>query len=203
MVQDKASPGTLVGALLAGGASRRMRTDKALIDIGGQPMFRRAADALSAVTPTAVQLGGDPLPRLGWQVLDDRRPGAGPAAGLETALVTFPGAAIVVCAVDTPLVTAELLRTLVGMLEDGVEAAAPRYARRWHPLVAAYAQEFLEPLTEWLDGGRHDLQRLLSERPVAALEGDALRAYGDPRLLLANVNEPDDLQRVREAVRTA
>lgn len=203
MVNGDPFPGILVGALLAGGASRRMRTDKALIDVGGQPMFRHAADALAAVTPTAVQLGGDPLPGLGWQVLDDRRPDAGPAAGLETALRTFPGAAIIVCAVDLPLVTPDLLRTLVDRLGEGdVEAVVPRYGRRWHPLVAAYSQAFRKPLSAWLDAGKHDLQGLLRSRPVAALPLAGLRKLGDPRLLLANVNEPADLERVRDALRT-
>lgn len=190
----------IVGVLIAGGGSRRMGTEKAMIGIGGKPMFRHPADALAAVSDTAVQVGGEPLPGLGWQVLRDSREDAGPAAGLEAALSTFPGAVILVCPVDTPLVRPHLLRALLDLIDHRVEAAAPRWRGRWHPLLAAYNQEFLEPLGDWLDGGRRDLQGLLDARPVAELSGRALSRLGPPDLVLANVNEPDDLERVREAV---
>ena len=84
-------PATLpcTGVVLAGGASTRMGTDKAFIEIDGAPMAVRAAAALRAagVAHTFV-VGGDGarLRGLGLVAVADRYPGEGPLGGVITAL---------------------------------------------------------------------------------------------------------------------
>lgn len=189
-----------VGALLAGGASRRMGRDKRGLLLGGEPLAQRPAAALRSVADLVVQVGGSPVNGLGWPVLEDRRPGQGPAAALETALEAFPGAAVVACGVDLPFVDAELLAYALGKL-PGHAAAVPRHGDRWHALAAAYSPAFLPELTAWLDSGRRDLQRLLDATDVIAIEGPELERFGDPALLLANVNTPADLAAAQERLR--
>ena len=78
-----------MGAVLAGGASSRMGTDKAFIEIDGESMVVRAAAALRAAgaAPT-LAVGGDDarLRALGLDVVPDRYPGQGPLGGVITAL---------------------------------------------------------------------------------------------------------------------
>ena len=128
----------MLGALLAGGRSRRMGVDKANLEVDRSPLAMRPARVLARVADRLVQVvqtGGTGLAWLDWPVLRDTRQ-AGPAAGLEVALAeaaagqTAGGAAIVVvCAVDLPLVTAPLLRQLVDDVRGGARAAAPRTSR--------------------------------------------------------------------------
>ena len=64
----------LIGAVLCGGASRRMGTDKAFIEIDGVPMARRVASALAdAGCESIYAVGGDSirLRRLGFVTLAD------------------------------------------------------------------------------------------------------------------------------------
>ena len=78
-----------IGAVLAGGASRRMGADKAFINIEGMPMVERAVAALLAAgVPEAVVVGGDParMGALGLRAVPDRHPGQGPLGGVITAL---------------------------------------------------------------------------------------------------------------------
>ena len=78
-----------MGAVLAGGASSRMGTDKAFIEIEGEPMVARAAGALRAAGAAPVLVvGGDRcrLSALGLDHLPDRHPGQGPLGGVITAL---------------------------------------------------------------------------------------------------------------------
>ena len=187
-----------LAALLAGGSSRRMGTDKGLSQLGGKPLAHWSAATLAAVSRTRAQIGGAPLPGLGWKVLEDLRPGCGPAAGLETALACFPGAIAVVCAVDTPFVPPALLRHAAAKIGTGVEAALPRTEGRWHPLVGAYSPAILPSLTAWLESGRFRLQTFLDRRHVAALEGDELEQFGDPEVSLMNVNSKADLARAED-----
>lgn len=189
-----------VGALTAGGRSARMRADKSALALGDQPLGMWPARALSEVSSTRVQLGGNPIPGLGWSVLADLRPGCGPAGGIETGLAAFPGAALVVCAVDLPFVPAPLLVSLLHRLSGGHIAVAPRHRDRWHPLCAAYSPAFLPPLRDWLDDGRRDLQRLLDSVGALAVGDSELGAFGDPCDMLRNINTPDDLEAARARI---
>ncbi len=78
-----------VGAVLAGGASQRMGTDKAFIEIGGLAMVERAAGALrQAGLDSLVVVGGDldRLRALGLRACADLYPQQGPLGAVVTAL---------------------------------------------------------------------------------------------------------------------
>ena len=110
------------GVVLAGGASRRMGTDKALLRIGDETLVERAARHLAeagagpvlVATGTAGRLGPDVLPAGALEVDDgDLHRGAGPLAGLLAA-TRHPATApvLAVLAVDLPDASPTLLRWL-------------------------------------------------------------------------------------------
>lgn len=81
-----------VGAVLAGGASTRMGTDKAFIEIEAQPMVARSVAALRAAGAEPVLVVGGDAPRLGslgLQTLADCYPGQGPLGAVITALAAL------------------------------------------------------------------------------------------------------------------
>ncbi len=188
----------VIGALLVGGGSRRMGESKSELELGDRLLGEWPAAALEGVCEQHVQVGGAPVPGLGWQCIPDRRAESGPGAGIESALLHAPGAAVVLCAVDTPFVTTALLVAALDCIANGSLAAAPRHADRWHPLCGACAPSLLPLLSNWLDSGRRDLQGLYDDVGATPLEGDRLATFGDPRRLLLNLNEPDDLARAQE-----
>ncbi len=79
----------VAGAVLAGGASRRMGADKATLEVDGRPMVMAALEALhgAGVSPVCL-VGGDPatFPGTGHGFIPDRWPGEGPLGGILTAL---------------------------------------------------------------------------------------------------------------------
>src|SRR5262245_41114898 len=103
--------GQLTGAVLAGGQSRRMGRDKAALAHEGRPMWERQAGVLrdAGAAPIAVvrQAGQDPL-GLPDEVLlwHDSVVGAGPLAGLHTALSQSRTLLVAVLAVDMPRIDA-------------------------------------------------------------------------------------------------
>ena len=151
--------------------------------------------ALAALSPHRVQIGGAPIEQVGWPVLPDLRVDAGPAAGIETALLYAPGAVAVLCAVDTPFVTSALLADAVRRVHCGAIAAAPFHEGLWHPLCGACAPALLPHLTAWLDDGRRDLQALYKQVDATPLAGAEFAAFGEPGRLLMNVNTPAELER--------
>lgn len=70
---------TILGAMLAGGRSRRFGSDKALADIGGKPMIAHVVDALAPQVDSLVIRGRDwpGLARIGDRPGD----GLGPLGG--------------------------------------------------------------------------------------------------------------------------
>jgi molybdopterin-guanine dinucleotide biosynthesis protein A len=137
---------TWSGAVLAGGASRRMGRDKALLEIDGRPMALRVADALAGAGASEVFcVGGDPaLVSYGLHVVRDEHPGEGPLNGLVTALVHAANDLVVVLACD-------LLAPSVATVERLVDAATgQRACAAIVPVVRGRAQ--------WLHGAwRRDL----------------------------------------------
>lgn len=121
-----------VGAVLCGGASRRMGVDKAVLDLAGRPMALRVADALrDAGAAEVLAVGGEPV----WADalvgadgcdlwLPDLHPGSGPLGGLVTAVQARPGAVVVVAACDLPDLSADLVRRLVGAVGPDRPAVA-------------------------------------------------------------------------------
>lgn len=182
-----------------------MGTPKAELDLAGSPLFSWAAAALQGA-PVRVQSGGDPLPGLGWRVIPDDPPGAGPAGALATLLENLR-CPLVCCPVDMPFAGATLLghlaRLAAGAASHGeVAAVVPHHGGRWHPLAAAWLPAALPALRSRLARGARDLQGLLAEIPVRELTGDDLSAFGDPSVLLANLNTPEHLAWARRRAAT-
>ena len=107
---DGASSSPFVGAVLTGGASRRMGRDKALVEVDGRAMAATVTHALVAAGASeVVAVGGDVegLSAAGLVVVEDRHPGEGPLGGIVTALEHFASldVPVVVLACDLPAVS--------------------------------------------------------------------------------------------------
>ncbi len=178
------------GAVLTGGASRRMGTDKALVPVGGVAMAERVVRTLAAAGATEVTcIGGDrlALDGLGLSVIEDEWPGEGPLGGLVTALGWSGEPAIVVAGCDQPwldLGTIELLVEAHGAGDAAVTVY--RVDDRPQPLPGVYAAHFCSPLADALAGGERSLMAALR------LAGPTIVDPIDPATL-RDVDRPEDL----------
>lgn len=124
--------------ILAGGQSKRMGRDKALLEAGGQPLLVRQINLAWATRATEVFISGRAgvdYSHFNCPVLLDKLPRAGPLAGIERALAALTNARLLVLAVDLPEMTETLLNA---MAEAGPEhlGAIPRLRGRIEPLAA-------------------------------------------------------------------
>ena len=180
----------VLGAVLAGGASRRMGTDKALVEVAGTPLVARAAAALRAAGchPVLV-VGGDAarLAELGLGAVADRRPGEGPLDGIVRALEVADGSAAVVVACDMPELAPATITALIAALDASSSSLDVVVARseRLEPLCAAWAPHALPSLVEAFEDGERAVHRVLDGLRV----GEVCVAADQVR----NVNTPADL----------
>ncbi len=200
-------PAAPVGVVLAGGASRRMGRDKALLalphhsgEVGDESLPAAAARRLAAVCVAVVvaDRGRRLLP--GLPSLPDG-PGRGPAAGILGAAAAHPGRRLLVLACDLPRVPDGLLAELAGPVAgEGADWAVPRWAGRVEPLCALYGPAALAALAARVERGLFALHELAGEPDLAVryLEGDALARFGPPEDLFLNLNTPEDWRRYGE-----
>lgn len=194
---------TILGAVLAGGSSRRMGRDKASLEWRGRPLAVRAAEELRKALGEAVVVGreaGDAAAGA-FRALPDGRPGAGPLAGIESALRLAAGRDVFVLACDLPRVEAPLVRWIVAAAAAGAPETLvwyPTLGEDRQPLCALWRAGALAAIERRLDAGRRGVLELLDALPTAALAlGPELELYRDD--LLWNVNRPRDLGAVAAA----
>ena len=194
-------PDTIGGLLLTGGASRRMGTDKALLEVDGQRLVDRAAAVLRAVADPVVEVGP------GWSGLPAVRedpPGTGPLAALSAGAAALRAAGhegpVLVLAVDMPRVDVELLRFLAG--RAGTATAVPRAGGHPQPMCARYGPDVLAAIDVRLAAGGRSLRDLLetlaASGAVSWVEPEEWEPVAGPEAF-ADVDTPEDLRRLREA----
>jgi molybdopterin-guanine dinucleotide biosynthesis protein A len=186
------------GAVLAGGGSRRMGRDKALVEARpGRPLVLVAAQALEgAGASSVVVVGGDgvALEAVGLRWVPDRLPGQGPLAGILTALDEASTDVVVVLACDMPGVGPEVPTALVAALDDDPSArvAVAVVGERDQPLTAAWrCSTALDGIEAAFAAGERAPRRLLEAPGV-------VRVLGLPIGQLEDVDSPEDLRRYAE-----
>jgi molybdopterin-guanine dinucleotide biosynthesis protein A len=196
-----AEPAAL-GAILAGGASRRFGAPKALAELRGVPIVERLRAALEGAGTRPVIIGSRPeLAALPLPRRPDGREGGGPLAGVEAALrwaseLGLPGALCVGC--DLPFLPAGLLRAILDRgLESGSAAVAPvsPSGAGWEPLCAWYTRGALPVVEERLGQGRLSLHGLLDALRAEPVPGEVVARFGRPESIFLNVNTAAELRR--------
>jgi molybdopterin-guanine dinucleotide biosynthesis protein A len=185
----------LSGVVLAGGASRRMGRDKALIDFEGEPLAARVARRLAEACDDVVVAPGDGR-RLAWLGLPqvaDVAPGAGPLGGIVAGLESARRPLVAVVAVDMPYVHAGVLAALAEVWA-GEPAVVPLVAGRLEPLHAVYCTSAAGELRALLEAGQRSVAealRVLGARVVPAAD----LGRQDPGCRFAlSLNRPEDLR---------
>ncbi len=186
-------------AVLAGGQSRRMGRDKALLQLGGQTLIERV---IAAAHPLAYPclIVGDPAAygHLGLPVLPDRRPKLGPLGGLYTAL-DATAAPVLLLACDLPFLTPGFLRHLTDR-RGPHQAVVPYAAAGLQPLCALYEPSCLAAVESAIQADQLGMRSLLHNLSLDLVREKDWRPYDERGLLFANLNAPEEYERAQAAL---
>ena len=185
------------GVVLAGGASRRMGRDKALMELDGEPLVARAVRLLSGVCSDVVVASGDGRrldgAGLGVRQVADILPGAGPLAGIVAGLEAARHTLVAVVAVDMPDANPSLLALLAGLWR-GEPAVVARAGGRLEPLHAVYARHAVPALRSFLAAGRRSVREALAGLGARVVEQEEWLPADPSGAFARNLNVPGDLR---------
>jgi molybdopterin-guanine dinucleotide biosynthesis protein A len=169
----------ILGLVLAGGQSRRMGTDKALLQLSGETLLARALRLLRPQVEGLAISANMPI-TAEYPVLADEVPDQGPLGGVLAGLVHAKGQGfthVVTVAVDTPFFPADLAARLA--------ANGQRVVVRGHPVFALWPVALENDLRQALADGERKLFNVMARLHFTEL---AL-----PDAAFFNVNTRDDL----------
>ena len=196
------APRPLAGLVLCGGASIRMRREKALLSVEGRPLVLHVAGLLERAADP-VFLGPGKLGRLGalgYREVEDAAPGSGPLGGLVAGLAASPHALLAVVAVDMPFASPALFTYLAG-LHGGEDAVVPRSGAGPEPLHAVYARSALPALQAALAEGALALHAALESLRVRWVDKEEWIKPDPSGRFAHNVNREEDLAHLEGTAR--
>jgi len=186
-------------ALIAGGRSRRMGTDKAFLDWKGRPLWEHQMEKLRELHPEQLLLScrsDQPFPaQPDITPVYDAWPDCGPLGGVASCLRASSKPLLAVLGIDLPLLAVEFLRRLLASCTNGNGAVIVRggAGETYHePLAAVYPAVMRSLAEEQIAAGRLSMQEFIRR----GLENGWLREMIAPveaAEWFTNLNAPDDL----------
>ena len=185
----------MTGAILAGGGSTRMGTNKAVLPFGGARLIETLLRALRPLFPEIAIVANDPAPYadLGAPVWPDRIPGKGALGGIYTAVFRSASPQTFCIACDMPFANPAVIAFLRDVA-PGYDAVVPRTADGYQPLHAVYGKTCLPHMEAMIRDDRLQVNRLFPAVRVRTVEEEELRPMDASLRCFVNVNTREELE---------
>jgi len=182
------------GIILAGGRSRRMGTDKGLLELRGKKMIELIIRTLEPVVSDILIISGNPAYlNLGYPVYSDIVSGCGPAGGIYTGLHQSAAEKNLVLSCDTPNISSEFLRYLASQSSDW-EITVPVSRLHIECLCGLYTKRIAPELYTCIRQGEHKMTSVIQRFRVNYLDLSSQKQFNADQLF-RNINTPEDLEK--------
>jgi len=182
----------------AGGESRRMGSDKALLPFLGQPLILRLLSRLAWIAEEVLVTSNQPenYRILGLTPIPDLLPGFGALGGLYTALSAAGHPYVAVVACDMPFASPELfLYELALLRETGADAVIPRSEEGTEPFHAVYrCNTCLPQVRAALEAGKRRVDAWFPQVDIRYLTPVETLPYDPDKLAFLNINTLEELR---------
>jgi molybdopterin-guanine dinucleotide biosynthesis protein A len=195
----------LTMVIQAGGESRRMGSDKALLPFLGQPMILRLLHRLAGIADEILVTSNHPenYRFLGLSPIADMLPGYGALGGLYTALSAAGHPYVAVVACDMPFASPELFaEELLILRQTSVDAVIPRLESGAEPFHAVYRRDTCSPyIRAALDAGKRRMDAWFSQANIHYLAPEEILLYDPDQLAFLNINTLEELRKAEMMAR--
>ncbi|WP_339170176.1 molybdenum cofactor guanylyltransferase [Anoxybacillus sp. FSL W8-1294] len=163
----------MVGAILAGGESRRFGSPKAFAKQNGVYFFQRAVEALRPSVEELYIVSHPTLVARFQQeasekviVNDEKYRGQGPLAGIYTVMKQTEADWVFVLPCDMPYITDRMIEKMVSCINDSFDIVVSAHFGRVQPLVGAYHRRVVADMEQLVMAGNNRMFLLLEKRCV-------------------------------------
>jgi molybdopterin-guanine dinucleotide biosynthesis protein A len=182
-------------AILAGGKSSRMGSNKALLHFRGKRLITRVYEAVHPLFEDIFLVTGNPglFDEVPCPKIPDRIPGKGPISGVDAALRHSRNPYVLVVGCDAPFLSTSLLERLA---EETGEAdlVIPFGPNGPEPLCAVYGKECLPLIEESLRTGNNSMMSLVGRLRRREVSREKVAAIDPGFLSFRNINSPEDFR---------
>lgn len=177
--------------ILAGGLSKRMGTDKALLELDGQTLLERAIELCKPFSSELlISSNHQAHTTFGYPVIEDEIKDCGPIGGIYSCLKHSSNDWNLVLSVDTPFIQIDFIEFLKEETHN-FEVVVPVHEGKKEPLIAFYHKSALPKIRTRIEDGNYKLHFLLQQLNTNFVEsGEWLEKY--PKLF-QNLNSPEDI----------
>jgi len=188
--------------VLAGGKSRRLGLDKALLRLDGEWLLQRILDALATLSDDLLVVANDAgkLAHIGVRIVADAWRGDGPLVGIYTGLQAMRHDRGLFVACDMPFLNLGLLCYMVG-LSGNFDVVIPRLGDEVEPLHAIYSRSCTPLVADALARGEHRVVSFFPQARVRYVEQPEVDAFDTQHRSFFNINTLADLKAVEQSIR--
>ena len=182
----------------AGGQSRRMGTDKALIDYHGRPILAHVIDTLRQLSDDVLVVSNrsdvySPIVApLGARLVLDYDPPSGPLGGIAAGLAAMRHDVAIVVACDMPFLNLDLIRYLIDRAVD-FDVIVPQSVDQYEPLHAVYRRSCLVAIQRRLANNERRVISFFQDVRLSVVPEADWRVIDPTGRSLSNLNTPADL----------
>lgn len=184
----------VTGVILAGGASRRMGRNKALLMLHGVTLIERAYRSLSRIFHDIVIITNTPekYAFIPCRTASDIYPEAGAIAGLHAGMTASNSSRIFVAACDMPFLNEELIRMLCNYDKEADAVVPINGEGFFEPLHAVYSVSARETAREVIESGNNSILVLLGKLRAVPVSFGQVRSIPDAENSFRNLNTPEE-----------
>ena len=192
------------GVILAGGLSRRFSgKNKAILGVGGKPIFSYIYDVFKYLFKEIILVTNDPHPYLDWDltIVTDIYEIRSSMTGVHAGLFYASNPYTFFAACDTPFLKKELVEILLESIDRKTDFVLPETSAGLEPLCAVYSKKCLAPIERCLESSKLKIQRCLQHVRIKKIPEKRLREMDPDLVSFFNINTPDDLMKAQDLIK--
>jgi FdhD protein len=192
----------ITGVILAGGESRRMGSDKALLALRGARFIDHVYRCMASLFDEVLIVTNSPglYQDIPCRKVADLYHAQGSLAGIHSGLCHASNQRIFIAACDMPFLSAGLIEELCRRATDA-DVVIPSTGSGLEPLHAIYHKACLGAINGTLLAGQRRIIDFFSAVRVQTVPYDELAPFDPQRLSLRNINTPEEYFALRDQAR--
>lgn len=199
----------ITGVILAGGKSRRMGENKALMQLGEDSLIGHVIRRMRMVTDELLLITNNPTAytHLNLPMHEDIVPNTGALGGVYTGLTYASHDTVLCVACDSPFLAPKLLTYLVSVLGEH-DAVMPYTSRRdqgqitLQTLCAVYSKRCLPIIELMLQESELRVHALHERAHIKRISPEVWQRFDPDGMSFFNINTPEDFDHANSHVRS-